>query len=115
MGNKTKQVVEYGDFQTPDKLARDVLRMLTGRGVDPASLLEPTCGLGSFLFAGLDRFENVKKAMGADINAQYIKRAQSTLQRRQDADKTQLMAADFFLTDWEKVISELPEARLGAG
>ncbi len=115
MGSKTKQVAEYGDFQTPEKLARDVCAMLTEHGVRPASLLEPTCGLGSFLFAGLDHFENVKNAIGADINPQYIKRAQSTLQRRQDADKTQLMAADFFLTDWEKMISELPEPVLVLG
>ncbi len=74
MGSKTKQVAEYGDFQTPEKLAHDVCAMLTEHGVRPASLLEPTCGLGSFLFAGLDHFENVKNAIGADINPQYIKR-----------------------------------------
>lgn len=105
---------EYGDFQTPEKLARDVCALLSKHGIHPAALLEPTCGLGRFLFAGLDRFKEVKKAIAADINAQYIQQARDTLQQGRAAD-VQFVEADFFVTDWEKVIAELPEPVLILG
>lgn len=106
---------EYGDFQTSESLARTVCALLARQEVRPAALLEPTCGLGTFLFAGLDRFEEVKKAFGADINADYIRRAAADLQQRQDAKKVRLVEADFFLTDWQKVVAELPEPILVLG
>jgi len=79
------------------------------------SLLEPTCGLGKFLFAALDQFEEVQQALGADINAQYIKQSRTNLERRRDTEKVRLLEADFFVTDWEKVIAELPEPILVIG
>jgi hypothetical protein len=109
---KTK---EYGDFQTPEALAGNVCALLRQHELRPAALLEPTCGLGRFLFAALDWFPEVQKALGADINARYIEQAGATLQRRQDAEKVQLAEADFFVTDWMKVISELPEPVLLLG
>jgi hypothetical protein len=68
MGSKAEQKAEYGDFQTPEVLARGVCALLSEHGLRPHALLEPTCGLGRFLFAGLDQFKEVKKALGADIN-----------------------------------------------
>jgi hypothetical protein len=115
MGSNPEQKAEYGDFQTPEALARDVCALLSKHALRPTALLEPTCGLGRFLFAGLDRFEEVQQALGADINAQHIKQAGTTLQRRQDAEKVRLVEADFFVTDWEKVVSGLPEPVLVLG
>lgn len=102
MGSKTKRKAEYGDFQTPETLARDVCALLRKHGLRPKSLLEPTCGLGKFLFAALDQFKEAQQALGADINAQYIKQAGTHLRRRQDAAKAQLLEADFFVTDWRR-------------
>ena len=87
--NRLGKTIEYGDFQTPENLARDVCALLARQDVRPAALLEPTCGLGRFLFAGLDRFEEVKKAIGADINADYIKRAEAV--RRHDRTPTRCL------------------------
>jgi hypothetical protein len=109
---KTK---EYGDFQTPTALALEVCTLLSKQGLRPAALLEPTCGLGRFLFAALDQFEEVQQALGADINVQYIQQAGASRQRRQDAEKVRLVEADFFVTDWEKVIARLPEPVLVFG
>jgi hypothetical protein len=111
---KSKSKAEFGDFQTPAVLAQQVCALLARRGLRPASLLEPTCGLGALLFAGLDQFE-VQKAIGADINATHVKWAQATLDQRPHASKVTLMAADFFATDWEAVIDELPEPILVLG
>ena len=115
MPNKTKRKAEFGDFQTPKALARDVCALLSKHGLRPKALLEPTCGLGRFLFAGLDQFKEVEQALGADINAQYIQQTRTDLQQRSDAEKVQLREADFFVTDWGKMISELREPILVLG
>ncbi len=115
MGSKAKRKAEYGDFQTPEVLAREVCALLRKHGLRPKSILEPTCGLGKFLFAAFDQFEEAQQALGADINAQYIKQARTYLQRRKDAAKARFLEADFFVTDWEKVIAELSEPILVLG
>jgi hypothetical protein len=48
---KTRQKVEFGDFQTPLNLARKVCSLLQGLGYAPSSVLEPTCGEGNFIVA----------------------------------------------------------------
>lgn len=106
---------EYGDFQTPDSLAAEVCALLKRKGLRPAALLEPTCGLGAFLFAGVDQFKTAKKVIGADINPEYIRKVEADLRERPDAEKVRVVEADFFVTDWEKVISELPEPVLVLG
>jgi hypothetical protein len=113
--SKKPKIAAYGDFQTPEGLARDICAILEGQGVQPAALLEPTFGLGRFLFAALDRFKGISKAVGADINPEYIRRAQAVLRHRPDANRVRLAAADFFETDWAKVIAELPEPILVLG
>jgi hypothetical protein len=113
--NKKQKKAEFGDFQTPDGLASQACAILHKRGLQPAALLEPTCGLGRFLFAGLDSFKDIKKAVGADINPEHIKQAQIVLGHRQDANKVRLVQADFFQTDWAKVIADLPEPILVLG
>jgi hypothetical protein len=115
MGNKPQRKAEYGDFQTPEILARDVCTLLSKHALHPASMLEPTCGLGSFLFAGLDQFKEVQLALGADVNANYIEQARIKLGQRSDTAKVRLVEANFFATDWEKVIAELPEPILVLG
>lgn len=111
---KNQTIAEYGDFQTPAVLAQHVCALLSKRGVQPASLLEPTCGLGSLLFAGLDQFA-IQKAVGADINPTYVKWAQTTLSQRRDADKVTLTESNFFATDWQAVIGDLPQPILLLG
>jgi hypothetical protein len=106
---------EYGDFQTPEVLAREVCVTLREQGLQPAVLLEPTCGLGNFLVAGLDQFPGVQQALGADINPKYICKVESRLRGQPDAKKVRVVEADFFATDWAKVISELPEPVLVLG
>ena len=48
---KSRTRAEFGDFQTPLELAHEVCGLLAETGFSPASVLEPTCGEGSFLVA----------------------------------------------------------------
>ena len=111
---KSKSKAEYGDFQTPDVLAKQVCALLQRRGVRPASLIEPTCGLGALLFGALDQFA-VQLAIGADVNPTYIKWAQRTLEDRASGNSARLATADFFATDWNAVVADLPEPILVIG
>ncbi|HTU21010.1 MAG TPA: hypothetical protein VMG10_23360 [Gemmataceae bacterium] len=106
---------EFGDFQTPPELASSVCALLSKQGVKPASLVEPTCGLGSFLFAGLDYFRGLQNSIGADINARYIEKVTDKVRRRGGCEWVKVAEADFFRTDWEQVISQLPEPVLILG
>ena len=78
MLKKTK--IEYGDFQTPLNLARDVCDLLVHIGVRPQSILEPTCGKGSFLKASLECFTAVEMIVGLEINYKYVKQAQGLIE-----------------------------------
>jgi hypothetical protein len=112
---RKKERAEYGDFQTPVELARAVCALLAEQGFQPAALLEPTCGVGNFLFAGLDRFTSVQKAVAADVKAEHIEKASASLQARSDANKVNLVQANFFVTDWKSVVGLLPEPILVLG
>jgi len=113
--SKTKAVAEFGDFQTPTGLARVACALLARRRLRPAALLEPTCGLGNFLFAGLDQFQGVKAAIGAEINPYYVEQAEAALRQRGGDDRVRLVEADFFVTDWKNVIDDLPKPVLVLG
>jgi hypothetical protein len=43
---KTANKVEFGDFQTPLELAREVCDLLQRLEIQPHIVVEPTCGLG---------------------------------------------------------------------
>lgn len=113
MGKNTAKA-EYGDFQTPAALAQRICALLAQRGLHPGSLVEPTCGLGAFLLAGLKEF-SPQKAIGADINDNYVKWVRGCLDGSQRGDAVTLTTADFFRTDWQDVIHGLPEPVLVLG
>ncbi|NNM88145.1 MAG: class I SAM-dependent methyltransferase [Phycisphaerae bacterium] len=107
--------VEFGDFQTPPDLASKVCAFLASRGINPASIIEPTCGLGNFIFAALATFPNVTRAFGMDISAQHIAAAQARLDRRACIPHLDLRVADFFDLSWREIISGLPAPVLVVG
>ena len=57
---KSKQVWEFGDFQTPDTLATAAVELIQQLGLKPASILEPTCGRGAFIRAASSIFSDAK-------------------------------------------------------
>jgi len=112
---KSKQRIEFGDFQTPLDLSARICDFLLDQGVRPSSIVEPTCGEGNLLLSALDRFTSVIRAIGIDINPKYIERLQSRLSGRSHSNKTHVFQSDFFSTEWGRILDGLPEPILVIG
>lgn len=114
MSRSKRSQAEYGDFQTPSWLAQQVCHLLAAKGLKPASLLEPTCGLGNFLLATLDHFPQIKQITAADINSDYVNQVQKRLAYGKGIEQN-IFQADFFTTDWPAILADLPELILIVG
>ena len=112
---KSKQKAEFGDFQTPVELAKDVCLLLSQRGLRPASILEPTCGLGNFLDAAFEVFSNIRRAVGVDINPDYADAARAVVTRKGNNSVVEVFQGDFFTLNWEEVLQSLPDPLLVVG
>ncbi len=106
---------EFGDFQTPASLAARACQILSGRGIRPASLLEPTCGVGNFLFAAIEQFPGLTTGLGVDINNDYVCRVKERLVSSSYGDKIKVVRESFFEIDWNNVLRDLPEPILVVG
>ena len=111
----TSKADEFGDFQTPDALAAQVCRLLSSRGIHPASLLEPNCGVGNFLLAASHQFPTLTTGLGVDINGDHVLRVKQRLCSRPYADKVKVLQASFFDVDWTDILRDLPEPILVIG
>lgn len=89
--------------------------MLAGKGLVPASVLEPTCGEGNFLVAALQAFPRIKKAVGVDINPEHTARARAAAQSISGNCDVEIRQEDFFKADWDRVVGSLPEPLLVIG
>jgi len=109
---QAKQKVEFGDFQTPSRLAREVCRLLVHTGLSPSSILEPTCGKGAFLDASLHAFPNATTVRGLDRNPTYVQVSQEIVANHPNA---RVECGDFFKVPWDRVLSNLPDPLLVIG
>jgi hypothetical protein len=112
---KNDRRAEYGDFQTPLPLAKQICAMLLNQGFRPASIIEPTCGRGSFLMAALESFPHAQELLGVDINPQYIQFLQTAIKDQPNSDKIHLAVDSFFQRDWAAEIERMPDPLLLIG
>ncbi len=94
--NKMK---EFGDYQTPIELATEILNYLKGSMEIPKTILEPTCGLGSFIKSARKVFPNAT-ILGFDINKEYLNTLRSDLISEKDNDNIRLNVQNFFEANW---------------
>jgi hypothetical protein len=66
-----EKVLDLGDFQTPDSLCNNICKLLKLRDLSPEFLIEPTCGRGSFVIAGLKMFPSIKYVYAIEIQPNY--------------------------------------------
>ena len=106
---------EFGDFQTPLDLAREVCAVIQRTGFSPASVVEPSCGRGNFLRAALEAFPGTRHFLGVDRDSGYIQEAQTLLHRTKPDQQAQILQANFFHADWSSLLAALPEPLLILG
>src|SRR6266446_6480776 len=75
---KANAKIEFGDFQTPLALARDVCSLLVQHGVNADAVIEPTVGIGAFLVAAGETFPKAR-LLGWDINPNYVAQTKTAL------------------------------------
>lgn len=108
MANKTKNKMEFGDFQTPNILCEKVLHILKRMNFLPNSIIEPACGKGSFLRSSLKHFPSCNQILGFEINPDYVKTANTI-------KGVSVYCENFFDKDWLKTLKSLPEPHLIIG
>jgi hypothetical protein len=109
-----KKKIEYGDFQTPIRLADDVALFLHGLEISPSVIVEPTCGLGSFVLAANKVFNNARQIFAFDINATYISNLRNFFPNSRKAHLN-LMQQDFFTFKWKEFFLNFDEEILVLG
>lgn len=113
--SKNKRRTEFGDFQTPANISRRICDFLFKQGVRPSSILEPTCGEGNLLLSAVGRFASATRAIGIDINPEYVRRAKSRLTMLPYSNNVDVLQGDFFQLDWGKILADLPDPMLVIG
>lgn len=108
---------ERGDFQTPPLLAQVALRSLRDARTSfvPRTIIEPTCGSGSFLLAAADCYPEAERVLGAEIDPRHISRLRKRLADRPDASRFDVRQGDYFRIDWGGLLADLPEPILVTG
>ncbi len=77
-------------------------------------MVEPTCGLGNFVLAALDRFPSAK-CIGSEINPVYVEKLTATLAASDDSARCRVTRDSFFDMDWRAVFRDMPEPVLVLG
>lgn len=115
MARNKNATIEFGDFQTPRTLARDVCSVIERTGFSPASVIEPTCGRGAFLLAALEAFPSASHFLGVDQQANHIREARRATDTVGHGKQIQILQGDFFETDWSGIVGRLPKPILILG
>lgn len=98
---------QFGDFQTPEDLANQVVQILkVNHQISPRFIIEPSCGKGAFLRATLNVFED-SNIIGFDINGEYVNEARLSIAEYSNSENVIIYKSDFFSTNWENFLSNL--------
>lgn len=112
---KSSKKIEYGDFQTPRKLARDICLLLQKNNTNPRSVIEPTCGVGAFFIEALKTFLDIETGHGFDVNDEYVQILKKEISKENIVVSHKVEVADFFTKNWKSEINTLHEPILIIG
>ncbi|NES20151.1 MAG: class I SAM-dependent methyltransferase [Symploca sp. SIO3E6] len=115
LSQKHKQKCEFGDFQTPDALAHQVVQTLKDLDIQPQSVIEPSCGQGAFIFAAANVFANSTQFIGVDINQAHLDILRSKIIAQNVTVPIKTICTSFFDVDWLNILNNLPEPILILG
>ena len=99
---------EFGDFQTPESLATRAVALVAKLFGTPDTVIEPTVGLGAFLRASLNQWNDAAHYEGYEINREYVEAAQISLAGAEAV----IHHRDFFTEDWNQNLSKSGSSRV---
>ncbi len=92
---------EFGDYQTPVEFAEKVCQYLkNNRHIAPTAVIEPTCGLGSFVKSSL--LFDAKEYYGIEINPEYCAYCNETIHD----ERVTIINSDFFRFSSKNLIKD---------
>lgn len=92
---------EYGDYQTPIQFAERVCVYLRDfLQIRPSAVVEPTCGVGSFLKSSL--LFDAKEYYGIEINPMYCKICENEIKD----ERVKIINSDFFAFSSKSLIQD---------
>lgn len=103
MNLKSRNRKEFGDFQTPKYFTDIVCEKLLSIGVMADTVIEPTCGLGSFLLSSAKFFQN-SDIYGYEINQDYLDVLSKEVKKLR-RENIHIEKSDFFKANWENRLS----------
>ncbi len=109
---KSRAKAEFGDFQTPQKLATDALELVRSLGIDAHTIIEPSCGKGAFVNAAVATYPDAKRVIGFEINGAHLNEARDA---QKGEPKATLERANFFDVDWASALAGASEPILVIG
>jgi len=90
--------IEFGDFQTPNSLANQVIELLSKEFPIADIVIEPTCGLGTFIEEAQNKWENNCTYYGFEINKKYF---ETTNKKFLNHNNIEINLQNFFEFDWK--------------
>ena len=99
--------IEYGDFQTPLALANSVCQKLMMLGISPDIIVEPTCGVGTFIEASAYHFASVKKIIGVEVNETYLNQIQKRRSAFPNNERISIQQGNFFDFNWKELLKNV--------
>lgn len=103
---------EYGDFQTNNILANQVLDYIKSKFDNIEFILEPTCGKGSFILASIQNLVSLQKVIGVEIHEPYVWEAKFNIltfyleNPRCNKPEIDIVQGNAFEFNYEKVANE---------
>lgn len=111
---KSKSRVEFGDFQTPLNLSKIIVSNII-KNNQYGSIIEPTCGKGSFVKACILNGTSPNIIQGWEINPEYVSIANQSIAKILQNSSDIVKEQDFFTIDWEKFKVENKQSILFIG
>ncbi|ARV57390.1 SAM-dependent methyltransferase [Nostocales cyanobacterium HT-58-2] len=113
--HKTKNICEFGDFQTPMTLALEATNVLNRLSIAPRSVLEPTCGRGAFLLASCKVFSQATRYVGVDISTKHLSYLKEKIEVESSSFPIKIINGNFFNLNWSEILNTLAEPLLIIG
>lgn len=95
--------IEFGDFQTPNKLAKEVIEFLSQNLSTPDVIIEPTCGLGHFIDEAYLKWSDEPMYIGFEVNNNYYSQSKKKFS---EYNNIEIKLQNFFTFDWNQYLKK---------